>query len=127
MTTTPPTGYSPRERIGAPERSEIITPDGRTLSLEYFAQWGGPSVLTLVERAIDLLGTKLTGVRVLEIGYGHGRMSSLFALLGARVFAVDTHDVALSDAIAEAKRWQVDERIQFSVYSGNPRDIPRTD
>jgi len=126
MTTTP-TGYSARERIGASERSEIITPDGRTVPLEYFAQWGGPAVLKLIQRAIDLLGTDLTGLRLLEIGYGHGRMSCLFALLGARVFAVDTHDVALRDAIAEAKRWQVDERIQFSVYSGNPQDIPKTD
>lgn len=127
MTTTLPASKAFEERAGGSEDTRIIAPDGRSLSLEYFAEWGGPSVLKLVKRAIDLLGTNLAGLRVLEIGYGHGRMSCLFALLGAQVTAVDTHDVALNDAIAEAKRWDVVQRIQFCIYSGDPRDIPQTD
>jgi SAM-dependent methyltransferase len=101
----------------------IVTPDGRSLSLEYFSDWGGPSVVGLTKSAIEIVGSGLTGLRVLEVGYGHGRMSCLFALLGAQVFAVDTHEVARPDALAEAKRWGVSERIQFSVYSGDAGDI----
>jgi hypothetical protein len=35
--------------------------------------------------------------------------------------------VARADAVAEAKRWGVSDRIQFEVYSGDPREIPQTD
>jgi len=101
----------------------IVSPEGRSLPLSYFAQWGGPSVVYLLKRALEFIGTDLRGARVLEIGYGHGQMSCLFALLGADVVAVDTHQVARDDALAEAKRWGVSERIQFTRYSGDPRDV----
>jgi ubiquinone/menaquinone biosynthesis C-methylase UbiE len=80
----------------------------------------------LTKNAFELLGTDLTGLRILDIGFGHGQMSCLFALLGARVVAVDTHDVTLAEAREEAKRWGVEERIEFTVYSGDPADIRHT-
>src|SRR5262249_18487396 len=52
--------------------------------------------------------------------------SCLFALLGAQVIGVDTHDVARSDALAEAKRWGVSEQVEFIVYSGNPQELKQT-
>ena len=112
------------DRAAKGPETEIVTPDGRSLSLEYFSDWGGPSVVGLTKSAIEFVGSGLTGLRVLEVGYGHGRMSCLFALLGAQVVAVDTHDVGRPDAIAEAKRWGVSERIHFTVYSGDPENIP---
>ncbi len=113
--------------VGGSELTTILTPEGRSLSLQHFVGWGGPSVVQLMKRTMEILGTELTGRRVLEIGYGHGEMSSFFALLGAHVVAVDTHDVALPGAIAEATRWGVRDRIEFVVYSGDPREIRQAD
>lgn len=107
------------------ESSTIVTPGGQSLDLEHFV-WGGPSVVALVKRAIETLGNDLTGRRLLDVGYGHGQMSCLFALLGAQVVAVDTHDVARDEALLEAKRWGVNNQIEFSVYSGDPEDIKET-
>ena len=106
---------------------ELLTPTGQRLSLEYFVGWGGPSVVQLARAALDFLGTDLRGRRVLEIGYGHGTMSCLFALLGARVHAVDTHDVTRAEASTEAAKWGVLDRIQFTRYSGDPREIQEAD
>jgi len=104
-----------------------VTPAGQSLSLDYFVGWGGPSVIRLATKALEIIGTDFTGRRVLDIGFGHGQMSCLFALLGAQVVAVDTHEVSLLEAVAEAKRWGVEDRIQFTVYSGDPQDIQHTD
>jgi protein-L-isoaspartate O-methyltransferase len=104
------------------ESTRIVTPAGRSLELEYFV-WGGPPVISLVKRAIEIVGTDLTGRRVLDVGYGHGHMSCLFALLGAQVVGVDTHDAARTEALAQAERWGVSNRVTFSVYSGNPEEI----
>jgi SAM-dependent methyltransferase len=109
-----------------PESTLIVTPDGKRLSLDCFVGWGGPAVVQLAKNAFDFLGRNLTGRRVLEIGFGHGQMSCLFALLGAEVLAVDTHDVTQGEASAEAKRWGVTDRIHFARYSGDPRDIEQT-
>ncbi len=106
--------------------STIVTPAGQSLDLEHFV-WGGPSVLSLVKRAIEILGNDLTGRRMLDVGYGHGQMSCLFALLGAQVLAVDTHEVARDEALAEAKRWGVSKQVEVIRYSGNPEDIKQTE
>ena len=105
--------------------SAIVTPAGQSLDLRQFV-WGGPSAIALVKRAIEILGDDLRGRRLLDVGYGHGQMSCLFALLGAQVVAVDTHDVARDEAVSEAKRWGVSNRIEFAVYSGDPNDIKQT-
>jgi SAM-dependent methyltransferase len=115
------------DRTGDSEHATIVTPAGQRLSLDYFVGWGGPPVVQLVKRALETLGTDLTGLRVLDIGFGHGQMSCLFALLGAQVVAVDTHDVTLPEAEAEAKRWGVSERIEFTRYSGDPGTIQQAD
>lgn len=105
------------------EPAAIRTPAGQSLSLDQFVGWGGRSVIELTKIAFELLGTDLTGLRVLDIGFGHGQMSCLFALLGAQVVAVDTHDVTLIEAREQAKRWGIGERIEFTVYPGDPAEI----
>jgi SAM-dependent methyltransferase len=114
MTGGPPHGLEP---------AVIRTPTGQSLSLDQFVCWGGRSVIDLAKVAFEFLGNDWTDLRVLDIGFGHGQMSCLFALLGAQVVAVDTHEVTLAEARAEAERWGVGERIEFTVYSGDPAEI----
>ncbi len=113
------------ERTGGSDAT-IVTPAGQSLSLEYFVGWGGPPVIQLAKRVFEILGTDLTSRRVLDVGFGHGQMSCLFALLGAQVVAIDTHDITMPEAVAEAKRWGVSERIEFTRYSGDPGEIQQT-
>ena len=115
------------DRPGGSGPDTIVTPGGQSLSLDYFVGWGGPLVVQLAKRVFEIVGTDLTGLRVLDVGFGHGQMSCLFALLGAQVVAIDTHQVTLPDAVAEAKRWGVSERIEFTPYSGDPGEIQQTD
>jgi SAM-dependent methyltransferase len=115
------------DRIRSEPTTTIVTPAGQTLSLEYFVGWGGPSAVQLAKSALELLGTDLTGRRVLDVGFGHGKMSCLLALLGAQVVGVDIHGMNRPIAQAEAKRWGVSERTAFTVYSGDPKTIQQTD
>jgi SAM-dependent methyltransferase len=62
----------------------IITTTGRKLNLSYFVEWRPYLWLKPVVHALEFLGD-LRGKRVLEIGGRYGRMTSLFALLGAEV------------------------------------------
>jgi len=115
------------DRTRSEPATTIVTPKGQTLSLEYFVGWGGPSAVQLTKSAIEILGNDLTGRKVLDVGFGQGQMSCLFALLGAQVVGVDIHGVNLLTAQAEAKRWGVSERTAFTVYSGDPRTIQQAD
>ena len=62
----------------------ITATDGRELDLTYFVEWRPYLWATPLLHAIEFLGD-LRGKRVLEIGGRYGRMTSLFALLGAEV------------------------------------------
>src|SRR5215469_5074173 len=71
-----------------------------------FTEWGGQSWAYLSQYALSRLGS-LENKRVLEIGFRFGKMTSLFALLGARVTALETDASAIATARKEVARWGV--------------------
>lgn len=92
-------------------------------NLDYFTEWGGRGWKNLCRHAIHHLGN-LQGKTVLEIGPRFGKMSTLFALLGARVVGVETNANALPVAENEVKRWNVHERVSFFHYNGDLDSCP---
>ena len=86
-------------------------------SLEYFTEWGARSWTNLLEKGLSELGEDLEGRRVLEIGCRRGRMTSLFALLGATVTGADLSTEHMAEARAEAERWGVQDRVTIQQCS----------
>ncbi len=88
--------------------------------LDYFAQWGGRAWQKFIEIGVQkYLGEDLSGKHVLEIGAGMGRMSCLFALLGAKVTAIDIKDTEKEIALQNARAFDVESPIEFIYYDGN--------
>lgn len=100
--------------------SDIRTTRAAGLSdLEYFVEWGGSAWTKLVRVGLeDFLGTDLEGQRVLDIGARSGRMSTLFAMLGADVTGVDVTPGFETGAYDEAQRWGARDRVTFKVDDG---------
>jgi SAM-dependent methyltransferase len=93
--------------------------------LDYFTEWGGHAWNRLTRIGIaDYLGGNLENQHVLELGFRYGRMSCLFALLGARVTALEIHPQFLELARAEARRFGVESQIEFLLYDGTPENLP---
>jgi len=93
--------------------------------LPYFVGWGGEETLDLTREAFEsFLGRELGGKSVLDIGAGDGRMSCLFALLGACVSGIDVAADFVQAATMEAEKWGVQSQINFHVYSGLPDALP---
>ncbi|MBC7185754.1 MAG: class I SAM-dependent methyltransferase [Calditrichaeota bacterium] len=89
-------------------------------NLGYFAEWGGRSWHALLREAFrDFIGEDLTGQRVLDIGTRYGKMSCLFALLGAEVVGIDINGHSLKIAQSEAVHWAVTDRVLFVRYDGS--------
>ncbi len=83
-------------------------------NLPYFTEWGGRSWERLLTYAFEhFLGNNLHDLKILEIGSRYGRMSCLFALLGAEVVGVDLDRDCLGIAAEEAQKWAVDDRVKF--------------
>lgn len=100
-------------------RRKIAIRDGRLLDLSYFVEWRPYLWARPVSRALRFLGD-LAGQRVLEIGGRSGRMSSLFALLGAEVTMLEKGST--ERARAEAAKWGVADRIRLiSTDNGWPQ------
>lgn len=94
--------------------------------LGYFTEWGGRAWERLVRIGIaDYLGGDLRGLSILDFGARYGRMSCLFALLGARVTGVDIRAECLERARAEARHLGVSDQIDFIQYDGNIESLPR--
>lgn len=85
--------------------------------LDYFTEWGASSWTKMLEKGIGEISGDLEGRRVLEIGCRRGRVSSLFALLGADVVGVDVSTTHLEAAKAEAVRWGVEDRVSIQKCS----------
>lgn len=66
--------------------------------------------------------TRFAGKRILEIGMGKGRLSCLFAAVGARVIGVELESCC--DARSEARRWNVENRVSFDTTHGDYDRIP---
>ena len=87
--------------------------------LDYFVEWGGKAWWHLMYHALEqFLGKELQGQHVLDIGTRYGKMSCLFALLGAKVVGIDLNRESLSLAEQEAKKWDVAERTLFVQGNG---------
>lgn len=95
------------------------------IDLAYFVEWHAwlwkPAVRVVLgdpKRFVDK--------RVLELGHGRGRMSCLFGLLGANVTGVELHNGNLHLAQSEVERWQLQDKISFKCYDGNPMNLNET-
>jgi SAM-dependent methyltransferase len=87
--------------------------------LDYFVEWGGKKWETLVRYAIqDFLGKSLVNNAVLDIGTRYGKMTCLFALLGASATGIDIREEFIEAAEQEAKKLKVAGRTKFLTYSG---------
>lgn len=96
---------------------------GERLDLNYFVEWR-PALWAPAVRWLVSDPTRFEGRRVLELGCRNGRMSCLFALLGAQVTGMELPSYSLDNARQEAQRWGIFERIKFTQYSGAPQAIP---
>ncbi|MBN1681629.1 MAG: class I SAM-dependent methyltransferase [Anaerolineae bacterium] len=95
-------------------------------NLAYFVGWGGRAWERLVSLAVhEITGTDLGGQTVLEIGARFGRMTCLFALLGAYTVGVDVDLDSLHTARAEARRWDVTDRTAFVTTDGRLNSLAR--
>lgn len=84
-------------------------------NLSYFMEWGAPAWERLLRQIItDDLGVEwFQGKRVLELGCRTGRISTLFALLGAEVVGLDIDNRFLKFAADEADKFGVANRTEF--------------
>jgi SAM-dependent methyltransferase len=87
-------------------------------NISEFAEWGGRPWALLCRHAFLKLG-RLENKRVLEIGCRFGKMTSLFALLGANVTALETNASAIPRAEEEARSRGVSAKISFFHYDGD--------
>jgi SAM-dependent methyltransferase len=91
--------------------------------IDYFVEWR-PWLWSPAVRWAIATPERFRGRRVLEIGCRYGKMSCLYALLGAQVTGVDLSADALEIARREAARCGVESRTTFMRYSGDPRELP---
>lgn len=93
----------------------LITIDGRTLDADYFVEWRPYLWTRPLLDALEFLGD-LRGKHVLEIGGRAGRITSLFAMLGARVTMLEKGET--STARQEVERWKVADRVTLVKTEG---------
>jgi len=83
-----------------------------------FSEWGGQAWASLLEHALSKFGA-LQGKRVLELGFRSGKMTCLFALLGAEVTGIETDAAAVPAASAEVARLGVGAKVSLVHYDGD--------
>lgn len=81
--------------------------------------WGGRAWRRLLTEALQFIGTDISGLRVLEIGFRDGHISRHFARLGAEVIGVETHEESVINAAPAAG-------VTFIHYTGNLDEIHGT-
>jgi protein-L-isoaspartate O-methyltransferase len=102
--------------------NHIRLPDGRDLDLRYFVEWRPYLWAKPLARIIQSLGN-IEGKRVLEIGGRSGRMTSLFAMLGANVTMAEWGSVA--QAKTEVEKWGIPDRVQLISTDGTLDQLPK--
>lgn len=97
------------------------TPSSPLDNLDYFMEWGAKSWANLTYHAMHTcVGEQhIANKEVLEIGSRYGKISSLFALLGAKVTGIDINGECLPTAEKEAVKHGVSDRVKFMAYDGN--------
>ncbi|MGI9579364.1 MAG: methyltransferase domain-containing protein [Microthrixaceae bacterium] len=100
---------------------ELALAPGMTIDhvIEWRPRVWGPAVASALSA-----GMPLEGKRVLELGPRSGRISALLAFNGARVLGAELPGTDMTGAQAEVARWGVDDRVEFTHYSGDPSDLP---
>jgi 2-polyprenyl-3-methyl-5-hydroxy-6-metoxy-1,4-benzoquinol methylase len=90
-------------------------------NLGYFMEWGAKSWTNLTYHALHTcVGEEhIVDKEVLEIGSRYGKISSLFALLGAKVTGIDINQECLVTAEKEAVKHGVSDRVKFLAYDGD--------
>jgi|GEM_PF-830199 len=98
-------------------------------NLEYFTEWGATVWLDMLRQIVtkDLGADWFQGKRVLEIGSRFGRISTLFALLGAEVTGIDVVDEHLVAAEKEAARFGMQDRTQFLTADATEHCLAHAD
>jgi ubiquinone/menaquinone biosynthesis C-methylase UbiE len=66
----------------------------------------------------------LDGKRVLDVGCGTGRLTSLAAARARRVYAFDPDAAAVAEASAALDR-ELRDRVRFGVHDAEALDLPR--
>jgi len=90
------------------------------INLDYFTQWRGRPWHKFVEIGIGTyLGKDLTGKKILEIGPGRGRITSLLAILGGQVTALEISGERVVQIMNETKNFGVSDRVECVLYDGN--------
>ena len=93
-----------------------------TQELDYFLEWGSAGWKKLI---IEALSSELSdegnfsGKEILDIGARYGKMSCLFALLGANVTGIDIVEETVVIAQEEAVRNKVSDHTNFISYDGD--------
>jgi len=100
--------YSNQQIMEMREKQSVLD------DIPYFIEWGQHGWTKLFTDALNNeIGTDLAGKRVLEIGSRFARISSLFALLGAEVWACDTGLGYREKAAEELKKWKLENRVHL--------------
>ena len=100
------------------ELDHSISREDLLQNISKFTDWGGQSWTHLTRHALSKVGS-LESKQILEIGSRFGKMSGLFALLGAQVTALETDASAIPLAQKLADDWGVSSRISFLHYDGD--------
>jgi len=87
-------------------------------NISHFTEWGGRSWADLTRYAVLKAGT-LENKCVLEIGSRYGKMTSLFALLGAEVTGLETDGSVIPKAQETAADLGVSSKVSFLHYDGD--------
>ena len=94
------------------------------LNLDYFTHWGARPWQKFIDIGVKTyLGEDLTGKRLLEIGPGRGRMTSLFAILGADVTAVEIDEKRIEQSRQEVKNFGVSDKVDLILYNGDLKTL----
>lgn len=95
------------------------------IDLSYFLEWGGKGWENLFRFALDdFIWNDLNGKNVLEIGPRYGKISTLFALYGANVTGAEINPEFIPIANNEAKKWNVEHKVNFIDYKGDLNNLP---
>ena len=99
---------------------KITLADGRTTDIDYFVEWRPFLWRRPLLDSLRFLGD-LTGKRVLEIGGRSGRITSLFAMLGANVTMLQRGEV--KTATIEVEKQGVSDHVRLFETNGGFRTV----
>jgi ubiquinone/menaquinone biosynthesis C-methylase UbiE len=102
-------------------KNDYVATSSPMENFDYFMEWGAKSWAHLTYHAMHTcIGEEqIANKEVLEIGSRYGKISSLFALLGAKVTGVDINKECLKAAEQEAVKHGVSDRVKFVAYDGD--------